>query len=134
MSLSSIASKSEIFADKCVLKGLVPPHPGDLERALTSASKAVGMSVDGQIRSLSTKGRADHRLEPTDDNVPDITENERATIIDTLKAVKNTLNQYVITKLHEHIPRISTKDMRNIVRRMIMKGEVRQPVRNTGEQ
>ena len=34
VSLANIGAQSRIFADQCVLKGFVPPHPGDLGRVL----------------------------------------------------------------------------------------------------
>lgn len=96
----------------------MPPHPGDLERALLAR---------GEQAQQPARIRSDRLLEPTNDRIPEITPEEKTLIVESLRGVRNTLSQYVITKLHDQIPRISTRDMRNIVRSLIMSGDVHQP-------
>ena len=122
MAWTTLASQSEAFVDKCVLRGLVPPHPGDLERAL-----------GGQVENLDPAPPAIPRAEVAAERVTEITPEEKQKIVESLRGIKNTLGQYAMTKLHDQIPRIATRDMRNIVRALIASGDVAHPVEENAE-
>ena len=123
MAWTTLASQSEAFVDKCVLRGLVPPHPGDLERAL-----------GGQVENLGPAPPAIPRADRPQDPAPtEITPEEKQKIVESLRGIKNTLGQYAMTKLHDQIPRIATRDMRNIVRALIASGDVAHPVDENAE-
>ena len=114
MSLANIGAQSRIFADQCVLKGFVPPHPGDLGRVLGEdvIEKALRKGKDASEQDLGV-GEA---VACTDD--------ERAVIADFLRFAKNPMSQYLINKLHETMPRLPKKEIRNVVRSLISSGEI----------
>lgn len=124
VSLSRISANSEIFADQCVLNGFVPPHPGDVERALKliSNSKIIAKDALNIVTDIDDGNQDKNTTESKD--LPDLQEEELSSIISIATKSDNPLSQKTINKVHELHKNISTRDARKIIKALISKGEI----------
>jgi hypothetical protein len=124
-----MTSECEKFANSSVLHGDVPPHPGDVSRAIKSAlqapkivAEAISVSVPSDSGPRQYR-RSDEILIPTAE-VPVFTEEEHKQVLAMASRTGNPLAQRALEKLHEQIPRVTVKDLRNFVRTLIGNGEI----------
>jgi hypothetical protein len=127
VSLSKIASECEQFADQCVVLGFVPPHPGDVQRAIKTAAVADPTPPSTAPPDV-TKPRPSSRIfSPTSARIPDFSPQEHDIIMGHVIPSKNPLSQHILNRIRERIPGLSVKDIRNYIRLLIQKGEVAAP-------
>ena len=151
--MAKISSACEIFADKCVLNGYVPPHPGDLQRTLKEMNLLLAPSVlevtpsknndennknteNENVQENITNTEPQNSTEsitPTNSNdkfntLSESFKNIPAEDLESIKTMakgqKNALSQFSINKIHEKNPNIATKDIRNYIRFLISQGEI----------
>jgi hypothetical protein len=105
----------------------VPPHPGDVERAIRSTAQADAAAPSGALPD-ATKPRASNRTSsPSPTSVPDFTPQEHDVIIGLVAPSKNPLSQYILNKIRDQMPRMSIKHIRNYIRLLIQRGQVAAP-------
>lgn len=123
VSLSRISANSEIFTDQCVLNGFVPPHPGDVERALKLMNSLKVIPKDA-LTVITEPDEDQNKNKTTNNDLPEIQEEEMTSIISIVTKSDNPLSQKTINKIHETHKNISTRDARKIIKALISKGEI----------
>lgn len=130
----------------------MPPHPGDLQRALKELnwSLITNNTNDSQTQNNDTTNNSEIIINSVDNmqnnqentesvNIPG-KRNDMSAYLESIKNVskddmelikelarqqKNALSQFAINKIHKRIPNVSTKEIRNCIRVLISKGEIK---------
>jgi hypothetical protein len=117
------------------VQGFVPPHPGDVQRALVAtlqSAPATTTPVESILSSLALPDvprprQSDKILEPTSANIPEFSQQEHDCVIAIVSQSKNPLSQHVLNKVREQITGVAVKEIRNYVRMLIQRGEIAAP-------
>lgn len=129
VSFARISANSEVFSDQCILNGFVPPHPGDVERAIKLANSAKALSKDAIVVMTEPDDDDQDKNNATEysKELPELTEEEMQSIIYMVTKSQSPLSQKTINKVHETFKHISTRDARKIIKSLITKGEIQMP-------
>jgi hypothetical protein len=125
VSLSKISLDCQQFSDGCVLAGLVPPHPGDVQRALAAPPPARGAAPAPEAAEPPRPPRPHAPKRPSDQikrvtgPVPALADAQKERITAFLRCAKNPLSLGTLERVRAIIPDLPMRDVRNCVRMLM---------------